>query len=157
MANFTKKKLKNYQIAGVTVAVLGLIIALFTMPPYDYSFWAMYKTGFFGVGIIATIVGLVWTAMAAAHQYTDFFRLDKSLDSDGFMLQITVILIAAVALIAVIVPRIQETRPDNPPGDNKERQILQKQEATFKWTVGGFIAVSALALASFPSRRFLQK
>ncbi len=157
MAGFTDKQLRKFQIGGAAAAFIGLIVALLTKPPYDYSFWVMYKAGFFGVGIIAIILGVVWAAMAAAHQYTDFFRLDKSLNSDGFMLQIAVILIAAVVLIAIIIPRIEQTPPEKLPKDNKERATLQQQERTYKWTVGMFIAVSALVLASFPSRRFLQK
>ncbi len=157
MAGFTDKQLRKFQIGGAAVAFIGLVVALLTKPPHDYSFWLMYKTGFFGVGIVALLLGLVWTAMAAAHQYTDFFRLDKSLNSDGFMLQIAAILIASVVLIAIIIPRIEETPPEKLPKDNKERLTFLQQERTYKWTVGSFIAVSALVLASFSSRRFLQK
>jgi hypothetical protein len=117
----------------------------------------MYKIGLYGVSVVLIVVGIVWAAMAAVHEYTDFFDTRRSIGPDAFMVQVISIAVCAIILIAVLVPRVKDTPPEELPGDNEARIVIKEQERNFKFMVSGFILLSAIAVGYFPTRRFLRK
>ncbi|MCE9613310.1 MAG: hypothetical protein K8T26_03485 [Lentisphaerae bacterium] len=157
MAEYTKSAMKAHAIlAGITTAC-GFALFLATRiprPPED--FWAPYVAGFNRMSLLMLIFGFIWCVLSLAHEFSNFFDIERPMDSNEFMGSLIAIVVLVVALLATVPGRVPITpRAQMSPESDQARTVEMDQN--LRRLVAAGILLSGVALASVPLRRFLRR
>jgi len=150
--------LKGVITAGVFFAGAAALF-IYTSAHYNQeSYWQDYFKAYRWASGAALIAGALWLVFALLKARTNFFDLDRKIDSDEFNTALAVVIIAVIVALSFALMKMPSMVPKEMAGtDSPDRTRLVKLDRNLKILVSSVIILGGLIVLSAPLRRLRRK